>query len=478
MANASAGLFGIQIVWGLQSVTTSRIFQSLGADMADLPFLWIAAPVTGLLIHPLIGWLSDRTRSPYGRRRPYIAVGAVLTAGAMIFMGSANTLGAAVLALWLLTLSVNVAMQPMRALIADIVPQDQLPRAYAVQVVFIGAGAIFASCLPWVLAQLPAIELQTSGVRSSWRLAYFVGAAALLATMGWTLATTREPPRTDSAATPTAPITAHPLRPVFWLAIGLAIVGGAAALGIRREVYLLAGVFLAYGALQTLVLALRRRDPTRPMRGVLEIVLCIGAMPPVMRRLAVVQFFTWFALFTVWVYAVPSVAAHQFGNPAPGSAAYEAAADWVGVLFGVQDAVAIVAALCLPRIARAIGVARCHAACLAIGALSFVAMSLAPGAGLLALPWAGLGVAWASILSLPYAIVATAGPGERLGVNLGVHNIFLVLPQLFGASVLGLVIQGVFHGQLGLILPLAALSFLAAAVLSARLPSQSQPSWG
>jgi maltose/moltooligosaccharide transporter len=478
MASASAGLFGIQIVWGLQSVTTSRIFQSLGAEMADLPLLWIAAPVTGLLIHPLIGWLSDRTHSPYGRRRPYIAVGTVLTAAAMIFTGSANTLSAAVLALWLLTFSVNVAMQPMRSLIADIVPQAQLPRAYAVQVLFIGGGAIFASCLPWILAQWALIDPQPLGVRASWRLAYFVGAAALLASMGWTLAKTREPVGAEKAVAPTAPITARPLRPLFWVVIGLAIAGGAAALGLRREVYLLASVFLAYGALQAIVLALRRRHPGRPVRGVLEIVLCIGAMPPVMRQLAAVQFFTWFALFTAWVYAVPTVAALQFGNPPPGSASYETAADWVGVLFGVQDAVAIVVALCLPRIARVIGVARCHAACLAVGALSFVAMSLAPGWGLLALPWAGFGIAWASILSLPYAIVASAGPAERLGVNLGVHNIFLVLPQLVGASVLGLVVQGVFHGRVGLILPLAALSFLAAAILAARLPRQAQPSWG
>lgn len=474
MANASAGLFGVQIVWGLQSVATSRIFQSLGADMADLPLLWIAAPVTGLLVHPLVGWLSDRTRSPWGRRRPYIAAGALLTAAAMVLMGCANSLAAAVAALWLLTLSVNVAMQPMRALVADIVPKEELTRAYAVQVLFIGAGAIFASCLPWLLAHLPAVGAQPSG--PSWRLAFFVGAAVFLATVGWTLVRTKEPASTGVRAVEATPIAAHPLRPALWLAIGVAIAVGAAALDVRREVYLLAGVLILYGVLEIIVLILRRRSPARPMRGVLEIVLCIAAMPPVMRRLAVVQFFTWFALFTIWVYAVPTVAAHQYGNAMPGSPAYEAAADWVGVLFGVQDAVAVIAALFLPRIARAVGVARCHAVCLAIGAASFISMSLAPGWGLLALPWAGVGIAWASILSAPYTIVATSGPGDRIGVNMGVHNIFLVLPQLVGASVLGVVVQRLFQGQLNLILPLAALSFLIAAVLSLRLqgPKRSE----
>lgn len=476
MVNASAGLFGVQIVWGLQSVATSRVFQSLGAEMADLPLLWIAAPVTGLLVHPLVGWLSDRTRSPFGRRRPYIAAGAVLTAAAMVLMGCANSLSAAVAALWLLTLSVNVAMQPMRSLVADILPKEELTRAYAVQVVFIGAGAIFASCLPWLLAHLPAADARPSDGIQSWRLAFFVGAAAFLATVGWTLIRTKEPRTADVRSTGAAPITAHPLRPALWLAIGAAVAAGAAALDVRREVYLLAAVLILYGVLEIIVLVLRRRSPSRPMRGVLEIVLCIAAMPPVMRRLAVVQFFTWFALFTLWVYAVPTVAALQYGNPAPGSPAYEAAANWVGVLFGVQDAVAVMAALFLPRIARAVGVARSHAVCLAIGAASFISMGLAPGWGLSVLPWAGVGIAWASILSAPYTIVATAGPCDRIGINLGVHNIFLVLPQLVGASILGLVVQRLFQGQLNLILPLAALSFFIAAVLSLRLqgPERSE----
>lgn len=478
MANASAGLFGVQIVWGLQSVATSRVFQSLGAEMADLPLLWIAAPVTGLLVHPLVGWLSDRTRSPIGGRRPYIAAGALMTAAAMVLMGCANSLSMAVVALWLLTLSVNVAMQPMRSLVADIVPKDELTRAYAVQVVFIGAGAIFASCLPWLLAHLPAADTPPSGGTPSWRLAFFVGAAVFLATVGWTLVRTKERWNTGVRSAAATVIAARPLRPALWLAIGVAIAAGAAALDVRREVYLLAGVLILYGVLEIIVLVQRRRSPSRPMRGVLEIVLCIAAMPPVMRRLAVVQFFTWFALFVIWVYAVPTVAAHHYGNALPGSPAYEAAADWVGVLFGVQDAVAVMAALFLPRVARAVGVARCHAVCLAIGAASFVSMSLAPGWGVSPLPWAGVGIAWASILSAPYTIVATSGPSDRIGVNLGVHNIFLVLPQLVGASVLGLVVQRLFQGQLDLILPLAALSFFIAAVLSLRLQGPERPQVG
>jgi len=476
--NASVGLFGVQIVWGLQSVATTRIFQSFGATMADLPFLWIAAPVTGLMAHPLIGWLSDRTRSPLGRRRPYIAVGGVLTAVAMVLMGCATSLTMAVAALWLLTLSVNVAMQPMRALVADIVHKDELARGYAVQVLFIGAGAIFASCLPWLVAQASALGAPAPDARPSWSAAYFVGAAAFLVSVGWTLARTRESRTSGEAQAAMTAIPTHKVRPAFWLAIGVAIALAAAALGVRREVYLLAGVFILYGALQAVVLIKRRRRPERPLAGVLEIVLWIGAMPRVMRRLAAVQFFTWFAVFTVSVYAVPTIAARHYANAVPGSQAFEAAADWVGVLFGVQDAVAMIAALLLPRVSRMIGVVRCHAICLAIGAASFALMSLVPGWGLLALPWAGLGIAWASILSAPYAIVAGAGPSDRIGVNLGVHNIFLVLPQLVGASLLGVVVQGVFHGRLDLIFPLAAASFVIAALLSLGLVSRADPRRG
>lgn len=472
VANASAGLFGVQIVWGLQGVATSRIFQSLGADMADLPLLWIAAPVTGLLVHPLIGWLSDKTQTPYGRRRPYIAVGAVLTAAAMVLMGCADSLVIAVAGLWLLTFAVNVAMQPMRALVADLVPAGELNRAYAVQVIFIGAGAIFASCLPWLLAHVPRAVMPSLDLGPSWRLAFLVGAAVFLAAVGWTLIRAKEVPNAQDCPVGGVMVTSRPMWPVLWLVIGVVIATAAAMLDVRREIYLLAGVFILYGLLEVALLVHRRRDPLRPVRGVLEIAACIAAMPTIMRRLAVVQFFTWFALFTIWVYAVPSIAAHQYGDAVPGSPVYEAAADWVGVLFGVQDAVAVMVALLLPRVSRLIGIARCHAICLTIGAVSFASMSLFPGAGLLVLPWAGVGIAWASILSAPYAIVAASGPADRIGVNLGVHNIFLVLPQLVGASVLGLVVQRMLHGQMHLILPLAGVSFLIAAVLALRLRVQ------
>lgn len=469
VANASAGLFGVQIVWGLQGVATSRIFQSLGAEMADLPLLWIAAPVTGLLVHPVVGWLSDRTKGPFGRRRPYIAVGAVLTALAMVLMGCADSLLMAVLALWLLTLSVNIAMQPMRALAADLVDKADLDRAYALQVLFIGAGAIFASCLPWLLARMSLLGGQGLDVGPSWRMAFLVGAAVFLAAVTWTLVRTREAPAPAAHVVVGVRPDECSLRPGMWLALGVAVAAGAAALDVRREVYLLAIVLLLYGLLEGLVFMRRRRNPQQPMSGALGIVACIAAMPAIMRRLALVQFFTWFALFTLWVYAVPSIAAHQYGNASPGSPVYEAAADWVGVLFGVQDAVAILAAMFLPWITKRIGVARCHAACLAIGGVCFASMSLVPGGGMLVLPWAGVGIAWASILSAPYAIVAASSPEDRLGVNLGVHNIFLVLPQLVGASLLGVIVQRLFEGRMHLILPLAGAAFLVAALLSLRL---------
>ncbi|WP_260600356.1 MFS transporter [Sphingomonas endolithica] len=466
VANASVGLIGVQIVWGLINVSASRIFQTLGASITDLPILWIAAPVTGLVVQPIVGWLSDRTRSRFGRRRPYLAVGALMAAAAMVAMASAASLSAAITAFWLLTISANIAMQPLRALLADILPAEMRAAGYTVQVIFIGVGAVFASCLPWLIAEAIAPDhLPVVGLPVNIRLAFWIGAIGLLVSVGWTIARTHEPAATCSLPRSQAdrPSAARSYRAAAaWL-----IAGGVTALiarlsGLRQEIYLIAAILAGYGVLQGLLV--RRCRQGRPISGLIEIVDDIAVMPPAMRRLAIVQFFTWFGLFAMWVYAVPAVAMHYFGTSDPASSGYATSAKWVGILFASHDAVATAAALLLPRLSILFGVNRCYAASLALGAAGMIGMVAMPSPDWLWIPAIGIGSAWASILSAPYAIVANAVPQEKTGVYMGIHNIFLVLPQLVAASILGFVVQQLLAGDASLMMPMAAAAFLLAAL--------------
>ncbi|WP_299426906.1 MFS transporter [Sphingomonas bacterium] len=472
--NMCIGLFGVQIVWGLQNVDTSRIFQTLGAEIAQLPILWIAAPITGLLIQPLIGYWSDRTWGPLGRRRPFVLGGALMTAAAMVVMPNVTSLFAASVALWLLTASVNIAAEPFRALVADNLPDEQRTEGYAVQVFFIGAGAVFSSALPWILShgfgvagvappgQLPATV----------RLSFEIGAAGLVATVLWTVLTTRERPPQSLAADARDHARSELLSAaaavtltrsgVIWTVGGVVIAVLASARGLEREIYVLAAIATAFGLAQLAVVAMRRRG--HRSLGLFEIVEDILHMPPVMRRLAVVQFLTWFGLFCFWIYAIPGVSSHHYGTTDTASAAYNEAADWVGILFAGYNAVAAVGALLLPAIAQRIGRPATHAACLVAGAAGLLGFVLIDDPTLLWMPVIGIGCAWASILALPYAMIAGAVPPDKMGVYMGIHNTFLVLPQLVAATVLGAIVNDLLGGQAILALGLAAAALLAAAV--------------
>lgn len=474
IADASVGLMGVQIVWGLQNVSLSRIFQTLGARIADLPILWIAAPVTGLLVQPLVGWLSDRTSTRFGRRRPYLAFGGLLTAGAMIAMANATSLAAAVVALWLMTASVNIAMQPMRALLADILPAEQRATGYAVQVVFIGLGAVLASCLPWLLGEALGDTYTATGLPSSVRLAFWMGSACLLACIGWTFARTIEPTAPGTPPLPLPQAERSSVRDGFapagaWVIGGLAIALAAWSGGLRREIYLVAVIAAGFGASRAALVW--RRESKRPISGPLQIIEDLLAMPGAMRRLAAVQFFTWFGLFAMWIYAVPSVAWTYYGTKDALSPGYGLSADWVGILFALHDAVATTVALLLPRIVAKVGSRQSYGLSLALGAAGLLGIITVPSPAWLWVPALGIGAAWASILSAPYAIVANSVPPSKVGVYMGIHNIFLVLPQLVAASLLGVLLEHAFDGDASTMMLLAAAAFLAAALLVWRIPN-------
>uniref|UniRef100_UPI00262F6E05 MFS transporter n=1 Tax=uncultured Brevundimonas sp. TaxID=213418 RepID=UPI00262F6E05 len=478
--NMCVGFFGIQIGFGLQNANTSRIFQTLGAEVDSLAILWIAAPLTGLLVQPIVGYFSDRTWTRLGRRRPYFLVGAILTTLALVVMPHSPWLWMAASMLWIMDASINITMEPFRAFVGDNLPEEQRTTGYAMQSFFIGAGAVFASCLPWVLTEWFSVAATAPEgvVPPAVRISFYVGAAALLAAVLWTVFTTREyspeqidafEAARDAGHTPGA-VRSQSAWYTGGLVWGLAGVVGVAAvniLGLQKELYVLAGFVTAFGLMQMAVGALAAAGRSNPLT---EIMGDIFAMPRTMRGLAVVQFFSWFALFAMWIYMTPAVTAVHYGSPDPTSAGYGEGANWVGVLMGIYNGVAALAAFLIPVIAHRTGLRGAHAINLTLGAAGFLGVFLIRDPALLWLPMIGVGFAWASIVSMPYAILANAVPGRKMGVYMGVFNIFIVVPQLVAATILGAVLKGVFGGQPIFALALGAASFLIAAGASLLVP--------
>lgn len=461
-------LFGIQIVWGLQNANTSRIFQALGADVAELPLLWIAGPITGLIVQPIVGHLSDHSRSRFGRRRPFLLGGGLVTALALLVMPNAPTLWAAIGALWLLTASINIAMDPSRALVADNLPEAQRARGYAIQVFFIGIGAVFASSLPWMLVNWFGVSgnAVAGGLPPAVRYAFYIGSVCLLISVLWTVVSTHELPRTGEKSAEWT--EARPVRRFGWpLALfGAVLLAAAMTLDWQWEIFVLAAAALIVGLAH--VAATRRQARGDMSLGLLEIVEDFLSMPAALRRLAIVQFFTWFGLFAMWIYAVPAVARRHFGSGDPASDAFNAAADWVGILFAGYNGVAALAALLLPSVVKRIGERATYAACLLAAAAGMAGFVLIDDAGWLWLSALGIGLGWAAVLSLPYAIIVNAVRPEKVGVYLGIHNVFLVIPQLVAAVCLGPLVARVFGGDPAAALGLAAV-FVGIAALAALL---------
>jgi maltose/moltooligosaccharide transporter len=475
--NLCFGLFGVQIVWGLQNANTSRIFQTLGARVDDLPILWIAGPIAGLMVQPIIGEWSDRTSGRWGRRRPFMTVGAIMTAAALLAMANANSVWAAACALWFLTFSINIVMEPFRALMGDVAADDDRDRGFSMQVLFIGAGAVLASVLPWVLVHWFGIAPNGAQGQMSpaVRTSFAIGAAGLLFTVMWTVVTTRERALTQGEwlLTDDSRMIDRDRRSQIlkwgagWAALGVFIAVANAVLAQRREGYLLAAFVGIFAGLHLLA----ARSFTNARNPLVAIATEVIRMPRAMRRLAVVEFFTWFALFALWVYAIPAVAHRYYGDPAPGSVAYEGAANWVGILFAGYNAAAALMALVLPGLVGRLGRRRTHALCLAAGAGGLASLVIAPAAGWLWISVIAIGCGWASILAIPYAIVAAVVPPRRMGVYMGIHNVFLVVPQLAAAALLGPLVRTVLHGNVVGVIIVAGGTMLVAAAFALTIPT-------
>jgi maltose/moltooligosaccharide transporter len=426
--NMSFGFLGIQFGFALQNANVSRIFQSLGASIDDLPLLWLAAPVTGLLVQPVIGYLSDRTWGRLGRRRPYFLAGAIAATLALVVMPNSPALWIAAGTLWILDASINVSMEPFRALVGDMLPDRQRASGFAIQSLFIGAGAVIASALPWLLANAGvANTAEPGGIPDTVRWAFYLGAAAFLGAVLWTVVSTKEYSPDELA--------------LFH--------GGDDSL--HRE---------QHDA---------RDGRTRPTGMLREIAADVVRMPAAMRQLAVVQFLSWFALFAMWIYTTAAVTGRHFGATDTTSAAWNEGANWVGVLFAAYNGFAALAAPLIPLLAARIGRKRAHLLNLALGGAGLVSFAFIDDPHWLLASMVGVGIAWASILSLPYAMLSGAVPAAKMGVYMGIFNFFIVIPQILAAAVLGWMVRAWFGGESVLALVAGGVLMVLAGLASLRV---------
>jgi maltose/moltooligosaccharide transporter len=457
--NMCFGFLGIQFGFALQNANVSRIFQSLGASIDELPILWLAAPVTGLLVQPVIGYLSDRTWGRLGRRRPYFLYGAILATAALLVMPNSPALWVAAGTLWILDASINVSMEPFRALVGDMLPDRQRCFGYSLQSWFIGVGAVVASALPWILANVFSVSnvAAPGDVPDSVKWAFYLGAAMFISAVAWTVFSTKEYSpeqlaefegvRHDAKVPIDHSRTGSQYRRWGFACIvaGLAFGAVVAALGWDKQLYVLGGGVAGFGLLQ--LVAASRLAQGRTDGMLYGVVNDLFQMPRVMRQLAVVQFLSWFALFAMWIYTTAAVTSRHFGTTDTTSAAYNDGANWVGVLFAAYNGFAALAALAIPKLAAAIGRRRAHLVCLWCGSIGLVSILFIDNPKMLLLSMVGVGIAWASILSLPYAMLSQAVPVRKMGVYMGIFNFFIVIPQILAASVLGILVRVLFSGQ-------------------------------
>lgn len=475
--NMCFGFLGIQFGFALQNANVSRIFQTLGAELDQIPILWIAAPLTGLIVQPIVGYYSDRTWTRLGRRRPYFLFGAIAATLALFFMPNSSTLWIAAGLLWLLDASINVSMEPFRAYVGDQLPPRQRPTGYAMQSFFIGIGSVIASLLPWILTKLGVANTAAAGeIPDTVKYAFYFGGVMLVGAVSWTVFSTREYPPDELKNFADAGVVRHkPLDPMrarrdgtIWLAAGVIGLAAITTLRLDPQLYLLAGGIAVYGV------ALLVLGASRSTNMFTAIMADVHDMPDAMRRLAVVQFFSWFALFAMWIYTTAAVTQVHFGTSDVRSTAYNEGANWVGVLFATYNGFAALAAIVIPFMVRRWGLRVSHLINVWLGAAGLISFLVIRDPQWLIAAMVGVGFAWASILSLPYALLSDNVPAEKMGVYMGIFNFFIVIPQLLAASVLGFLLRTFMGGApvYALVVGGASLFIAGVAVLRVQEPVQ------
>jgi maltose/moltooligosaccharide transporter len=418
--NMNFGFLGIQFGWGLQLANMSAIYSKLGADPDQIPILWLAGPVTGLLIQPIIGAMSDRTWCRLGRRRPYFLVGAILASMALFVMPDSPTLMFAASMLWVLDASINVSMEPFRAFVADKLNSEQRTFGFIMQSFFIGIGATLANALPMIFHYFGMEGMAGNGVPLTVMYSFKIGAAAFLLCVLWTVFSTKEyPPDPDAPE------------------------------------------------LKTTVGETLKAIPA-------ELLSAARQMPETMKQLAPVQICTWLGLFCMWMFFGLATAYHVFKAPNPQSPVFDRAIEWAGWCFAIYSIVCFLVAFILPKLAQRFGCKAVHTGALCLGGLSLLSIYFVHDKAALQLLMLGVGVAWASILSMPYAILAGALPAKRIGLYMGLFNFFIVIPEIVASLCFQPLVKYVFANNPVYVVMLGGASLLVAALLTQRVTESKQ----
>ncbi len=556
----SFGFLGIQFGFALQNANVSRIFETLGADVSQIPILWIAAPVTGLIVQPIVGYLSDNTWNWLGRRRPFFLIGAILASLALIYMPNSPHLWIAAGMLWILDASINITMEPFRAFVGDMLPSEQRTKGFAMQSFFIGIAAFVGSFLPWMMTNWFGISnVAPEGmIPDSVKFSFYFGGAIFFAAVMWTIYKTKEYSPEELKAFEEYEKQKHGIdqkieRPdvspeemakpklkhgPFLIIAGLLMSAAVYLQSWEQELYILTFGIALIGLILVISGLLQRKGNKG---GMVVIFDDLYLMPKTMKQLAVVQFFSWFALFAMWIYTTSAVTSHiydmklgtteieelsgsigvletqteadWFGRLprinedltsyrdqiAAGQSQvvasmrvvnffleegrvelsdgtrttlqriereYNEGADWVGVSFGIYNGFAALVAFLLPVIAGYTNRKTTHAISLVAGAAGLISIYFISDPMMILVAMVGVGLAWASILSMPYAILAGSLPAEKMGIYMGIFNFFIVLPQILAASILGFIVGSIFDGQAIYALVLGGATWILAAGLT------------
>lgn len=485
--NMSVGFLGIQFAFGLQNANVSRIFQTLGAKIDEIPILWIAAPITGLIMQPIIGHMSDKTwMGKLGRRRPYFMAGALLAALALFIFPNVHVLLVAAILLWLLDASINISMEPFRAFVGDMLPDEQRTAGFAMQSFFIGIGAVISSMLPYVLEKFNVSSEGTAGMLpDNVKYSFYIGAVVYIIAISYTVFTTKEysPEEMRSFGmaedadmeknikTPHQTFLKNGLR---WFLLGAAlslslfkynsVVSTEGKL--EKELYVLTMGIAAFGLFQ-IIAALFHKN--KKDNGLVEVMDDLNYLPSKMKQLAIVQFFSWFALFSMWIYSTPALAQHIYNTTDTASAEYNKIGNWVGVMFAFYNGFAALFAFLLPVLAKKYSRPITHMIALIAGGLGLISYLLFKNENLLIISMAGVGLAWSSILAMPYSMLTQSLPSHKMGVYMGIFNFFIVIPQILAATLLGFFTKHLFGNHAIYALALGGCSMLVAALLCLRI---------
>lgn len=489
--NMSFGFLGIQFGWALQLANVSRIFQTLGADIGEIAILWIAAPVTGLIVQPIVGHYSDKTWTRLGRRRPYFLVGAIFASIALFIMPNSPALWVAAGMLWIMDASINISMEPFRAFVGDLLPPEQRTKGFAMQSFFIGFGSVIASLLPFILTNWFGVDNTAAPgkIPMSIKIAFVSGGAVFLITVLYTVFTTKEysPEEVEAFEEDENSSEEGSVKVVYdptpinsgiflkgspiWIIIGAVGTFLILRYSDHQEPLILTIGLVVFGVIQVVVGLLTKQGNTQ--NGLVEIMNDLYKMPTTMRQLAWVQFFSWFGLFSMFIYTTPAITSHIYLTNDTTSQAYNDGADWVNVMFGTYNGVAALVAFLFAPVAAKIGRKSLHIINLILGGAGLISIYFISDPNLLLVSMIGIGFAWASILSIPYAILTGGIPSKKFGIYMGIFNFFIVLPEIIASSIYGFLLHTFFNDEAIYVIVTGGASLLLAALLVVRVEDKN-----